>query len=93
MDPIVDPALLASLSPEDIERLWKEPALQPPLGVESNFDNPSGRHEIGYVVVILSATLTATAVALRLSSRCTLKRFEIEDGAFEDIHPLTVRLC
>lgn len=77
-------ALLAALSPEEqatlMEALLEGPALKPPPGVISDFDNPGGRYGVGYGIVILGASLAMIAVALRLYSRFAIKKINIEDG-------------
>jgi hypothetical protein len=82
----MDPAALATLSPEEhaafMEALLEGPALEPPPGVIPDFANPGGHHGIGYGIVILGATLTTIAVALRLYSRVAIKKVNIEDGTF-----------
>jgi hypothetical protein len=80
MDPIVDPELLASLSPHEIDKLWTGPAMEPPLGQKSSFAHPHGNHVIGYFVVILSAVLVTMSVVSRLASRWLMKSFDVEDG-------------
>ncbi|KAI0165411.1 hypothetical protein GGR52DRAFT_107168 [Hypoxylon sp. FL1284] len=65
-----------------IEALLEGPSMDPPTGVDPNFDDPGGSHAIGYAVIILGSTLATIALILRLCSRVILKRFKIEDVLF-----------
>lgn len=65
-----------------IEALLEGPSMEPPAGVDPNFDDPGGNHTIGYAIIILGSTLATMAILLRLCSRVILKRIKIEDALF-----------
>jgi hypothetical protein len=81
----MDPELLRSLSSEELAMLWDRPAMEPPAGVEPNFANPGGLHELGYIVIVVAGVLVTISVALRAVSRILLKRVDIEDGGYSPL--------
>jgi hypothetical protein len=79
----MDPAAIALLPPEEqasiMAALLDGPALEPPPGVIPNFQDPGGKHALGYGITLLGCVLAGIAVLLRFHSRVLLKRFAIED--------------
>ncbi|KAF2877772.1 hypothetical protein BDV95DRAFT_588804 [Massariosphaeria phaeospora] len=80
----MDPALIATMSPEEqaafMTALLEGPALEAPPGVMYDFENPGGNHALGYGIVILGGVLATISVLLRLHSRLLIKRVNIEDA-------------
>ncbi|ESZ94754.1 hypothetical protein SBOR_4866 [Sclerotinia borealis F-4128] len=55
------------------------PAINPPVGVTPDFDNPGGSHVLGYFIVIFCGIISTLAVLFRLGSRFVLRRINIDD--------------
>jgi hypothetical protein len=70
----------AEMTPEEMMKMLMGPAMLPPPGVESNFDNPESRVDmtIGLCAAILAIMLVA--VSLRVYARAMItKTFGWED--------------
>ncbi|KAF2829295.1 hypothetical protein CC86DRAFT_453943 [Ophiobolus disseminans] len=80
----MDPADLASLSPEEqktfMAALLNGPALDAPPGVVPNFEQPGGSHALGYGIILLGSILAGLAVLVRISSRVLIRKFHFEDA-------------
>lgn len=61
-----------TLSDADWSRLDQIPALPPPPGVQSNFDNPETREELARIVVGLTYGLMLVFLALRIYARVSI---------------------
>lgn len=81
------------MTPDQLQMLLDGPALARPEGVAPGPLN-QGNHALGYGIVITSCVLCGLAVAVRLTSRISMKKLRIEDflivcalvrGAFPDI--------
>jgi hypothetical protein len=59
----------ASLTPAQQEAVLDGPSLEPPLGVDPNFDDPPNLNHIVYPVLILSLVLTTIFLLLRACGR------------------------
>ncbi|KAI0384269.1 hypothetical protein F5Y04DRAFT_249404 [Hypomontagnella monticulosa] len=69
----------ASLSPADQARVLEGPALQPPPGIESSFDNPPNKNIATYIVLSFSLFLITIAIGGRIGIRLFLKKLFIGD--------------
>lgn len=63
-----------SLSPEALEELLAQPALQPPAGVTANFDNPSNNNGLAWAVTTVCTVVATICLLLRLFARLWLDR-------------------
>lgn len=63
-----------SLSPEALEELLAQPALQPPAGVTANFDNPSNNNGLAWAVTTVCTVVATICLLLRLFARVWLDR-------------------
>ncbi|KAI1812313.1 hypothetical protein GGS20DRAFT_587604 [Poronia punctata] len=61
------------------EAILNSPALQPPPGVHSNFDNPPNGNVISYVVASLLLTIGTTAFALAVYAKFIVRKVYFED--------------
>jgi hypothetical protein len=66
--------------PLNLTELINGPALEPPPGVEYDFENNGGMHAVGYFTVIFCTILSTVATVLRITSRISMRSFRVEDG-------------
>lgn len=64
----------------------RTPAVRPPLGVTSNFDDPpDAGHDLAFVVTIISSFLIFSLFLVRSYVKTViLRQITIEDGRFAD---------
>lgn len=72
---------LSSLPPEKQEAILNGPALKPPPGVESNFDDPQNQNVIPHAVIPICLLLATLAILLRTYTKFfLLRRINVDDG-------------
>jgi hypothetical protein len=70
----------SALSPAQQQTVLDGPALPPPEGMQSNFDNPPSFNTGGYIVVSFCLAISTAFVFIRIYSRAFLtKQFRIEE--------------
>lgn len=76
---------LSSLPPDQQQVLLDGPALKPPVGVQSNFENPPNSNAIPEAVIPICLVLVSVAVLLRYYARAFVaKEIKVDDGM---LHP------
>lgn len=82
-----------SLTQEQKDVILDGPALAPPTGVVSNFDNPPNRDGLTLGVIITSVILATTFVLIRIYSKVFVtKKISIPDGMRSFDNPLSNKL-
>ena len=71
------------------EQMATLPALPPPPGVESNFDNPENRAPMAIALIVLVLAFMLCFVALRVCARAMLKTpYGWDDCQYPSFHAL-----
>ncbi|KAJ2977104.1 hypothetical protein NUW58_g7913 [Xylaria curta] len=88
---------ISLLSPEEQAMLLEGPALPPPAGVSSNFDNPPNRNALSNGIISLILALATLGLIVRTYSRLVcVKQVRVEDylalGSYATIVTLAVLL-
>ncbi|KAJ8112121.1 hypothetical protein ONZ43_g5467 [Nemania bipapillata] len=74
-------ANFASLTPAQQEQILNSPALQPPPGVQPDFDHPPNLNHIVYPTIILGLLLSTIFILLRIYGRWyCMKTVKVQDG-------------
>lgn len=72
---------LSSLPPDQQQAILDGPALRPPAGTQSNFDNPANHNAIPEAVIPICLVFVSLSIALRSYARLLIaKRIDVEDG-------------
>lgn len=75
----MDPNIIASLSPEELNALWALPASEPPAGTERHFGITEHNKNLAIGVTITFAVLVGLAFVLRCSHRLIMRKVYLED--------------
>ncbi|KAI1737680.1 hypothetical protein F4680DRAFT_467961 [Xylaria scruposa] len=74
-------ANFASLTPAQQEHILNSPALQPPHGVQPDFDHPPNLNYIVYPTIVLGLILSTLFILLRIYGRWyCMKTVKVQDG-------------
>lgn len=69
------------LSPDERQAALDAPALQPPAGTQTDFDNPPNRNIIPQAVIPICLILVISTIIFRAYARVfLLKRINVDDG-------------
>ncbi|KAI0003183.1 hypothetical protein F4779DRAFT_109518 [Xylariaceae sp. FL0662B] len=72
--------VLASLPPDQRERMLNGPAAQPPAGTQPNFSNPENQNTMAFAVITAGMAISVLMVLLRACVRLfCIKKLYIED--------------
>lgn len=76
-------ATLDSLNNGQQATLLNSPAMNPPDGIEPNFENPFNRNRPSLALMIVGMTLTSFCIAIRAYTRIfCLKKVRLEDCVY-----------
>lgn len=71
--------MTAEQPPLNVTELLNGPALDPPAGVDPDFDNNGGLHGIGYFVIIFCSIISTFALVFRITAKISLRSIRTDD--------------